>query len=121
MDGQKTKQCCGCKKELPVEEFHKNKGAKDGLNTICKKCKSAYWHRTKKEDGRGKREEGSRKQPARGSTGVTPGATDWNDQPAPLRGARPGITHATPEEIIKALRRGVAEEIIQTVRERFGL
>ena len=31
------------------------------------------------------------------------------------------VTRATPEQIITALRKGVAEEIIQAVRERFGL
>src|SRR4030042_4669772 len=49
MEEKKTKRCCKCKKELPVEEFHKNKSSKDGLNSICKKCKSVYWHQ--KKDG----------------------------------------------------------------------
>jgi hypothetical protein len=33
-----TKKCCKCGRELPVEEFHKNKRHKDGLMSFCKEC-----------------------------------------------------------------------------------
>ena len=32
------KRCCSCKQELELSEFNKNKGRKDGLNSICKEC-----------------------------------------------------------------------------------
>lgn len=37
-----TKICSKCKKEKPISEFGKNKAKKDGLQTECKECKSAY-------------------------------------------------------------------------------
>lgn len=33
-----TKICSYCKIEKSIEEFHKNKNGKDGLNYYCKKC-----------------------------------------------------------------------------------
>lgn len=33
-----TKKCSVCGRELPVEEFHKNKRCKDGLMSFCKEC-----------------------------------------------------------------------------------
>jgi len=32
------KQCSGCKKEKPLDEFSKDKSKKDGLRTQCKEC-----------------------------------------------------------------------------------
>lgn len=32
------KTCKGCEKELPLEDFHRNKVAKDGRQTQCKAC-----------------------------------------------------------------------------------
>lgn len=34
----KTKKCYGCKKELPIDNFTKNKNTKDGLSYYCRKC-----------------------------------------------------------------------------------
>lgn len=42
MEEIKTKVCATCHAELPVEEFSKNANAKDGLQSSCRKCKSAY-------------------------------------------------------------------------------
>lgn len=33
-----TKKCYGCKKELPIENFTKNKNTKDGLSYYCRDC-----------------------------------------------------------------------------------
>lgn len=33
------KICSVCKTDLPHGSFHKNKGSKDGLSSICKQCK----------------------------------------------------------------------------------
>jgi hypothetical protein len=34
-----TKRCTGCKKELPLADFYKDKSKEDGLATRCRKCK----------------------------------------------------------------------------------
>jgi len=34
----KTKKCYGCNKELPIENFTKNKNNKDGLSYYCRDC-----------------------------------------------------------------------------------
>lgn len=43
------KKCCICKKDLPLEQFYKNKGRKDGLQTRCKSCDKQYQNTDKKE------------------------------------------------------------------------
>lgn len=32
------KKCSSCKQEKELEEFNKNKGKSDGLNTMCREC-----------------------------------------------------------------------------------
>ena len=36
------KKCSKCKELKSVDDFHKNKATKDGLNAYCKVCFSAY-------------------------------------------------------------------------------
>jgi len=49
----KTKKCYGCKKELSVENFTKNKNNKDGLSYYCKDCtKIQYSLHKYKENGK---------------------------------------------------------------------
>ena len=36
------KQCFRCKETLPASMFHKRKASKDGLNHLCKSCRSKY-------------------------------------------------------------------------------
>jgi len=45
----KTKTCSKCKIEKDVNDFHKNKTRKDGLNPQCKDCKKSYHLIHKKE------------------------------------------------------------------------
>ena len=33
-----TKWCPGCRQHLPVEDWHRHKGTKDGLQYRCKTC-----------------------------------------------------------------------------------
>lgn len=42
MEEMKTKKCSKCKRELPITEFHRNKAAKDGLQSHCKECTKLY-------------------------------------------------------------------------------
>lgn len=37
-----TKVCKKCGRELPLSEFHKNKGHKDGHLNVCKECHKQY-------------------------------------------------------------------------------
>lgn len=50
--GMETKYCHGCKRRLPVSEFHRHRGKKDGLQPRCKECKHrsflAWYGRHKK-------------------------------------------------------------------------
>lgn len=49
----KTKQCYGCKKILPIENFTKNKNNKDGLSYYCKECTKIQYNLHKyKENGK---------------------------------------------------------------------
>lgn len=41
------KQCSGCKTELSVEQFGRNKRQPDGLQTECKLCKSRRYRNNK--------------------------------------------------------------------------
>lgn len=34
-----TKRCCGCKDDLPLDAFGKNRAQRDGLQTHCKGCR----------------------------------------------------------------------------------
>ena len=49
----KTKKCYGCNKELPVENFTKNKNNKDGLSYYCRDCAKIQYNVYKyKENGK---------------------------------------------------------------------
>lgn len=41
MEGVATKVCRSCGQELPRSEFYAKTGAKDGLQSLCKKCANA--------------------------------------------------------------------------------
>ena len=70
-----VKICSGCNISLPIDEFHKDKSRKDGLQTYCKFCKKKKdrnWYQsnkvkarksrdTWKKDNRGKMREYSKK------------------------------------------------------------
>lgn len=47
-----TKVCSKCRRELPVNEFNKDKSKKDGLDAYCRKCKTErdkeYYDKTEK-------------------------------------------------------------------------
>ncbi len=50
-----TKICRKCGRELTVENFFKNHTCKDGIDTICKECKTAYqreWGKKNREKKR---------------------------------------------------------------------
>ena len=47
----KTKKCNGCKKELPIKEFTKNKNNKDGYSYYCRKCAKKSYNLNKYKHG----------------------------------------------------------------------
>lgn len=48
-----TKKCYGCERELPIENFTKNKNNKDGLSYYCKDCTKIQYNVHKyKENGK---------------------------------------------------------------------
>lgn len=55
----KTKKCYGCKKELSLDNFTKNKNTKDGLSYYCRECSkknytlNKYKHSNNKKDYEG--------------------------------------------------------------------
>lgn len=41
-----TKKCARCGRELPLDSYHRSKGAKDGRQSYCKECKKAIYENT---------------------------------------------------------------------------
>ena len=63
MEEIKTKVCSKCGRELSTENFYKNHTCKDGVDTICKECKSEYqreWARKNKEKKKAQKIENER-------------------------------------------------------------
>jgi hypothetical protein len=96
----KTKKCSKCLEDLPLESFSLNRTTRDGREYRCKECK--------KKQTADYREKKSlvRKKPKRGPK--------FEKEKVPA-------TNATPDEIIEALRKGFALQIIAMIKERFGL
>jgi len=44
----KTKTCPRCERELPINQFHKDRTRSDGLRTYCKRCAREYQKANKK-------------------------------------------------------------------------
>ncbi len=107
------KTCSKCLKELPMtaEFFNKNANKKDGLEGKCKNCRKKYF-----EDYRaGKRIRGeSKKVPA-------PREPKPKKIIKPKTGTDGSLTKATPAEILIALRKGMAAEIVAMINEKYDL
>lgn len=50
METMTVKRCSSCKRELPVTEFGKNRGKKDGLHHRCRECHRAYNREQRKKN-----------------------------------------------------------------------
>lgn len=109
--GEKT--CIKCEKPFPKTEeyFRKNSSTKDGFEGQCKKCRQKYF-----EDYRaGKRVRSKKDKPA-----ANPGPKrKYVRQPNPVAPAP--VISASPAEIVIALRKGMAAEIVAMINERYGL
>ena len=106
---EKFKKCSRCGKELhPTGEFfYRDSKTKDGFQPACKKCVKAKIKESPSYKS-------SLKNKGTSGNGAKAKAVkrSGNQGPQPL-------TTASPEEIIGALRKGVALEICQMILERF--
>jgi hypothetical protein len=110
---EKIKLCERCHQPFPAtnEYFSKNKAASDGLEYSCKDCKK------KAQQGYRDKKTKSRKSTSRD---FFPHALKSVKSDPLHKSHNDPITTATPEEIIKALRKGVAAEIVKMIQEAFA-
>lgn len=110
------KVCSVCKKEFPAtnEYFSKNKSANDDLDYLCKACKSERQRALRL----------SRKDKNPGGHVLKKKNNDRRSKASKVRTASGGhkyqntpIVKASPEEIVEALRKGVAREIIGDLKK----
>jgi hypothetical protein len=110
---EEKKTCIKCSGEFPKDEehFQRSKVTKDGFEGQCRDCRKKYF-----EDYR-KKKRGAAPKKAGGNWGrrIIHHRNQNVDPPAIP------TTRATPAEILIALRRGMAEEIIAMIQERYDL
>lgn len=112
MDEKKI--CIKCKQSFPKTDQHFRRApTKDGFMGMCKTCRRKY-----EQDFRaGNRiREGAKKEVKKRLAHLR----DSNPAPAPIREAVP-VQTASPTEIVIALRKGMAAEIVAMINERYGL
>lgn len=101
---EEKKICTRCGEEKALKEFNKNASTKDGLERFCKLCaikiRMDYKKKPKEKAKRDYRAEYAKR-----------GKNKENE----LLKVRhlPQLIKATPEEIIMALRKGIAQEILK--------
>ncbi len=90
-----TKFCSGCGQDFPAtkEFFHASKKGRLGFNSKCKECKSK---RSKKR------------------------RSDSGPKKETIRLKNDPSKNVTPEQLFKAVRRSIADEIVGLIRERFA-
>jgi len=125
---EEKKTCFKCGKEFPRTEeyFSKNSGTNGGFEGQCKQCRKKYFR-----DYRAGRKirAGSGKAPSNKDTATK---RPYHRLPA-QRALQPGgrdlkkieasepLTKATPAEILIALRKGMAAEIVAMIKEKYNL
>ncbi len=103
---EKTQRCGKCKKEFPMtSEFFHRSG--DGFTIYCKPCRSEMQKANRREKFGSKPISAKRR-------------TIHHRNPIPDSPRIP-TTKATPAEILIALRKGMAEEIIAMIQEKYAL
>jgi hypothetical protein len=127
MDGKKictNPECAWGGKELPMTEefFQKNSNKKDGFEGRCKKCRQKYF-----EDYRaGKRVRAKPDKPAADPKPRRKCVRQAKAAPAPASVGNahvrsPIVQTASPAEIVIALRKGRAAEIVAMINDKYGL
>lgn len=104
------KICSSCKKPLDrtSENFNKNASAPDGFDYYCKKCKNEK-QRTRYDAA--EKPEKPKAKIARRKRSVT----------KPIGSVAEPLNFASPTEIVNALSKGVAREIITLIEHKFGI
>lgn len=106
-------KCAWGGKELPITEefFQKNSNKKDGFEGQCKKCRQKYF----KEYRAGKRVRSKKDKLAADLRPKRKYVRQVNPvNPAP-------VISASPAEIVIALRKGMAAEIVAMITEKYSL
>ena len=128
MDEIEKKRCNKCKIEFPPtnEFFSNNKATPDGLERWCKACKKNTQadYRLKKAKERNKPAAARRERNKSIRNPAPIAKKPQTDLPVPARqtGTQTGqLTGASPAEIVIALRKGMAAEIVAMIQEKYGL
>jgi NAD-dependent SIR2 family protein deacetylase len=115
---EKKIKCRKCEKEFPAtaDFFHR---LRDGFMPYCKPCRSEM-HKKYKGRIKNKKEEKTQK-----SLDPVPAClADGSSRRVPQKKIQPqqtgeNLNHATPNEIMVALRRGFAREMINLIEEKW--
>jgi len=112
---EEKKTCIKCGIEFPsTEEYFRKSKTKDGFEGACKECRKKYFadyragRRIRVGTKKGGKTERVQKMPRRSN-------------PVSIPKEQPTITTASPVEIIVALRKGMAQEIVDMIKEKFEL
>lgn len=101
------KTCSKCGAEKSMDEFSINKANRDGHEYHCKDCK-----KEKAREARARRS---------GKHLRVEKKTFPRERTVAARKPICAVTRATPEQIIAELRRGMAIDIIETIRAKYGI
>lgn len=115
---EKTKICTKCGESKLLDEFSKNKSTPDSPERWCKKCrsKSAAAYCKEKKSGNDF-PKGSRSEGKAIAKGKRKKQKTIDSKPAPQAVAE-GIL--LDQQLIKAIKRSVAKEIVGIIEERFA-
>ncbi len=118
---EEKKTCIKCGKELPRTEeyFSKNARREDGFEGQCKTCRKKYFA----DYCAGKRvRKGAKKaeKKAAGKKDTGPKIMDHRYGPKKVESSEL-LTKASPAEILIALRKGMAAEIVAMIEEKYDL
>jgi len=110
---EEKKICIKCRKEFPKTEefFRKNSKTRDGFEGQCKNCRKKYF-----VDYRAGKRVRSKSNKAAPHPGRKPKLVRHSDPAAPAP-----VISASPAEIVIALRKGMAAEIVAMISEKYGL
>jgi len=114
---EEKKTCIKCLKEFPKTEeyFRKNSATSDGFEGQCKKCRKKYF-----EDYRaGKRIRAGAKKIAKEKVPVS--KRPYHRSDLKKNESSEPLTKASPAEILIALRKGMAAEIVAMIKEKYDL
>jgi hypothetical protein len=120
---QTEKKCTKCGNGFsPTNEFFsKNKSTPDGFERWCKVCKKKAQAGFRLKKALDQDKPAAKKRREKSIKNLVP-VVRKPQADLPVHGTQTGqITGASPTEIISALRKGMAAEIVSMIQEKFGL